>query len=297
EKGKFDSIFSFCEQVEARKLNRRTFESLIKSGAFDSLSVGRAALMESLDTLLSYTSLKQKSSVEGQHSLFALNDSVSLPRLSGTDEWGEKEMLRFEMEVLGFYVTSHPMSKYASEISRSIENTDTEALSELKERRDVSVAGVVRSLTVKHTKNGSGIFGNMVLEDLKGSIEVVIFNDLLRKSLPLLEDKVEPVIVKGVLEPGEDRVKMRATDIQPIRALRNGSTVHISLDSEKSGRDNFIHLREIFTSYPGDSLVHIHIATGDGEAVIEVGDARVDVHDDFIHDIERLLGRNCLRLL
>ncbi len=125
----------------------------------------------------------------------------------------------------------------------------------------------------------------------------MIFNDLLRKSLTLLEDKVEPVVVKGVLEPGEDRVKMRATDIQPIRALRNGSTVHISLDSGKSGRDNFIHLREIFTSYPGDSLVHIHIATGDGEAVIEVGDARVDVHDDFIHDIELLLGRNCLRLL
>ncbi len=297
EKGKFDSIFSFCEQVEARKLNRRTFESLIKSGAFDSLSVGRAALMESLDTLLSYTSLKQKSSAEGQHSLFALNDSVSLPRLSDTDEWGEKEILRSEMEVLGFYVTSHPMSKYASEISRSIENTDTEALAELKDRRDVSVAGVVRSLTVKHTKNGSGIFGNMVLEDLKGSIEVVIFNDLLRKSLPLLEDKVEPVVVRGILEPGEDRVKMRATDIQPIKALRNGSTVHISLGSEKSGRDNFINLREIFTCYPGDSLVHIHIATDDGEAVIEVGDARVDVRDDFIQDVEKLLGRNCLRLL
>jgi DNA polymerase-3 subunit alpha len=297
EKGNFDSIYSFCGHVEARKLNRRTFESLIKSGAFDSLSVSRAALMESLDTLLNYTSLKQKSSVEGQHSLFAMNDSVSLPRLMETEEWDEKEMLRYEMEVLGFYVTSHPMSKYASEISRSIENTDTEALAELKERRDVSVAGVVRSLTVKHTKNGSGIFGNMVLEDLKGSVEVVIFNDLLRKSLPLLEDKVVPVIVKGVLEPGEDRVKMRATDILPIKALRNGSTVHISLNSGKSGRDSFIHLREIFTSYPGDSLIHIHIATDDGEAVIEVGDVRVDVRDDFIQDVENLLGRNCLRLV
>jgi hypothetical protein len=100
-----------------------------------------------------------------------------------------------------------------------------------------------------------------------------------------------------VLEPGEDRVKMRATDILPIKALRNGSTVHISLNSGKSGRDSFIHLREIFTSYPGDSLIHIHIATDDGEAVIEVGDVRVDVRDDFIQDVENLLGRNCLRLV
>jgi DNA polymerase-3 subunit alpha len=226
-----------------------------------------------------------------------MNDSVSLPRLAETEEWDEKEMLRNEMEVLGFYVTSHPMSKYTSEISRSMENTDTEALAELKERRDVSVAGIVRSLAVKHTKSGSGIFGNMVLEDLKGSVEVVIFNDLLRKSLPLLEDKIEPVIVKGVLEPGEDRVKMRATDILPIKALRNGTTVHISLGSGKSGRDSFIHLRDIFTSYPGESLIHIHIATDDGEAVIEVGDVRVDVRDDFIQDVENLLGRNCLRLV
>lgn len=297
EKGTFDSIYNFCELVEARKLNRRTFESLIKSGAFDSISIGRAGLIESLDTLLNYTSLKQKSSVEGQHSLFALNDSVSLPQLSQAQEWDEKELLTYEMEVLGFYVTSHPMSKYASEITRSVENTDTETLAELKERREVSVAGVVRSLTVKHTKNGSGIFGNMVLEDLKGSVEVVIFNDLLRKSLPLLEDKVEPVIVKGILEPSEERVKMRATEILPLKAIRNGSTVHISLGGENSGRDSFLHLRDIFSNYPGDSLVHIHLATDDGEAVIEVGDARVDVRDGFIHDVERLLGKNCLRLV
>ncbi|MFI5323426.1 MAG: DNA polymerase III subunit alpha, partial [Thermodesulfobacteriota bacterium] len=295
EIGKFESIYHFCENVEARKLNRRTFESLIKSGAFDSLSVSRASLFESLDTLLNYTSLKQKSSAEGQHSLFALNDSVSLPKLIETGEWEEKEMLRNEMEVLGFYVTSHPMSKYVSEITRLTENTDTETLAELKERREVSVAGVVRSLTVKHTKNGSGIFGNMVLEDLKGSVEVVIFNDLLRKSLPLLEDKIEPVIVKGVLEPSEERVKMRAVEILPLRAFRNGTTVHISLNGN-SGRESFISLRDIFSSYPGDSQVHLHVETDGGEAVIEVGDACVDVRDDFIEDVEKLLGKNCFRL-
>ncbi len=297
EKGKFGSIFEFCEHVETRKLNRRTFESLVKSGAFDSLGIHRAGLMESLDTLLSYSSIKQKSSVEGQHSLFALNDSVSLPRLVDADEWEEKELLRYEMDVLGFYVTSHPMAKYASEINRSIDNMDTEAISEIKEKREVSVSGVVRSLNVKHTKSGKGIFGNLVLEDLKGSIEVVIFNDLLRKSLPILEEKVEPVIVKGIVEPSEDRVKMRATEILSLRGLRNGSTVHINLTGESSKKDNFLQLRDIFNSYPGDSMIHIHIDTEEGEAVVEVGDIRVDVQDGFIHEVEKLLGKNSLRFV
>ena len=229
--------------------------------------------------------------------MFSLNDSVSLPKLADTDEWDEKEMLRYEMDVLGFYVTSHPMAKYSSEISKSIGDMDTEALAEIKEKREVSIAGVVRNLNVKHTKSGSGIFGNMVLEDLKGSVEVVIFNDLLRKSLPILEDKVEPVIVKGIVEPSEDRVKMRATEIVSLRGLRSGSTVHINLNGEFSKKDNFLKLRDIFESYPGDFPVHIHLDTDAGEAVIEVDEVRVDVEDGFIREIEELLGKNCLRFV
>src|SRR3990170_4849155 len=152
EGGRVKTIFDFCERVDSKKINKRTFESLIKSGAFDSLS---------------------------------------LPTLPVVEEWDEKERLKAELDVLGFYVTGHPVAKYLMEIKRYT-NTDTELLSEIKERREVLIAGVVRSLNVKHTKNGSNIFGTLVLEDMKGSVEVVIFNDLLRKSLPILEEKVEP---------------------------------------------------------------------------------------------------------
>ena len=91
--------------------------------------------MESLDTLLNYTSLKQKSSIEGQHSLFSMNDSLSLPELSDIAPWEEKELLSNEMDVLGFYVTSHPMAKYEAELSKSLKNTDTEALSDIKTKK------------------------------------------------------------------------------------------------------------------------------------------------------------------
>lgn len=297
EEGKFESIFNFCEQVEARKLNRRTFESLIKSGAFDSIGAHRACLMESVNTLLSYTSIKQKSSAEGQHSLFALNDSVTLPDLVQVDQWHEKELLTNEMEVLGFYVTSHPMAKYSSEMNNTIANTDTESLLDIKEKCEISIAGVVRSLTVKHTKSGSGIYGNLVLEDMKGSVEVVIFDKLLRKSLPILEEKIEPIIIKGIAEPNEDRVKLRALDIISLRGLRNGSTVHINFDRASSTRDNFEQLRRILDKYPGNCEVHVHINTDGGESVLEIGDFKVDVQDSFIYDVEKLLGGGALKFI
>jgi DNA polymerase-3 subunit alpha len=297
EKGNFESIFNFCERVEARKLNRRTFESLIKSGAFDSIGAHRACLMESVDTLLSFTSIKQKSSAEGQHSLFALNDSVTLPTLIEVEKWHEKELLTNEMEVLGFYVTSHPMAKYSSEMNNTITNTDTEALLEIKEKCEVNIAGVVRSLVVKHTKSGSGIYGNLVLEDMKGSVEVVIFDKLLRKSLPILEEKVEPIIIKGIAEPNEDQVKLRALDIISLRGLRNGSVVHINFNKASSTRDNFEQLKGILDKYPGDCEIHVHIKTDDGESVLEIGDFKVDVQDSLIYDVEKLLGEGALRFI
>ncbi|HEX9667612.1 MAG TPA: DNA polymerase III subunit alpha [Thermodesulfobacteriota bacterium] len=294
EGGKFNSVFDFCERVSSRKVNRRTIESLIKSGAFDSLGNHRAQLMESVDTLLTYTSIKQKCSPEGQSTLFTMNESLSQPRLPEVEEWNEKEILKNEMEVLGFFVTNHPMAKYVSEIEEYTSNIDTEHICEIKERSEVTIAGVVRSMTVRHTKNGSGIFGNLVLEDMKGSVEVLIFNDLLRKSLPLLEEKVEPIIVKGRLETTEERVRIRANNILSLREVRNNSKVHIRpRDSVK--RDDLHRLMEIIKYYPGESLVHLHFETSLGEAVIEIGESRVEIQDKFIEDVEGLFGKGTLR--
>ncbi len=295
EGGRFRSIFDFSERVDAKKINRRTFESLIKSGAFDSLGTHRAQFMGAIDDLLAYSSMMQKSSPEGQSTLFALSDSISAPNLREVEEWSEKERLKAEMEVLGFYVTSHPMAKYVEEIKKYT-NTDTELVSEIKERREVSIAGVVRSLNVKHTKNGSGIFGTLVLEDMRGSVEVAIFNNLLRKSLPILEEKTEPVIVKGTVEPSEERVKVRATDILSLGETRNGSTVHINLTRKNADKNNLLRLKRIIEMYPGKSPIRLHVETNSGEAVIELVNWQVDIEDEFIEAVGRLLGNRALRL-
>ena len=182
-------------------------------------------------------------------------------------------------------------------MNNTITTLDTEALMEITEKREVSIAGVVRSLIIKNTKSGSGIFGNLVLEDMKGSVEVVIFDKLLRKTRDLLEEKAEPIIVKGMAEPNEDQIKLRALDIISLRSMRNGSTVHINFDIFSSTRDNFEQLRDILNRYPGSCEVHLHINTDDGESVVEVGDFRVDAEESFIAEVRNLLGERSVRFI
>ena len=296
EEGPFESIFDFCSRVESSKLNRRTFESLIKSGAFASLEPNRAKLMNSLESLISYTALKQKSSVEGQHSLFDIDATIPQPKLEDVEDWDEKVMLQNEMDVLGFYVTSHPMLKYSSELQMYSSNCDSEKVLEIKNKKKIKMAGVVRSLEVKHTKNGSSIYGNMVLEDLKGSVDVIIFNDTLRKSMDILEDKVEPIIVEGFIDPTEERAKIRAQEIYSLVQLKINSSVHINIDEDNSTPDNMNKLKDIFEEHPGPSKIILHIRSNGEVAQVEVGNCTVDLGDNFIKSVENLLGENVVNL-
>jgi DNA polymerase III alpha subunit len=130
---------------------------------------------------------------------------------------------------------------------------------------------------------------------MKGSVEVVIFNDLLRKSLPILEEKALPIIVKGTVEPSEERVRLRANGIYSINEMRDGSTIYINITKENGTRENLLRLKKILETYPGKSIVHLHLERDSGEVVMELGDWGVDLQDEFIEGISRLLGKGVLR--
>jgi len=296
ESGKFNSIFDLCSRIDSNKINRRSMESLIKSGAFDSIHTSRAQLSDSIEILLNFITLNSKLNSQYQNTLFPIEDSISFPELSDVTNWNEKETLKNELEVLGFYVTSHPMEKYAEEIKKFTNNEDSESIKDIPDGKEASIAGVVRSLKVRHTKRGTGIFGNLVLEDLKGSVEVVIFNDLLKKSLPLLEDRTEPLILKGVVENSEERTKMRATSISSLKEIRNSSTVNLIIDKELADNKHYQILKNTFNNYPGNSKIQLHIQTLEGEAVIEIGDYKVDIDNLLIEELEETLGKGTVHI-
>lgn len=294
--GEFESVTDFCARVDSRKLNRKALESLIKGGTFDSLESNRARLFASCESLLGYNSIKQHTPTNGQGMLFDLPNSVSAPALEEREPWDDRFRLENELDVLGFFISSHPLRKYSAELEKYSPLHDTESIKRAKDGSEVRIAGVVRSIEIKNTKKGTSLIGYLTLEDLNGFTEAIVFNDTLQRSRVLLEQKVEPVIVKGRVEVSDEKVRLLASDISSLKEARTNSAVCISIACEAASERNIQRLREILERFPGDSTVIIDMRTSRSEAVLRVGNCRVDFRDELIENVEGLLGEGVVTL-
>ncbi len=294
--GAFESVTDFCAKVDSRKLNRKAFESLIMGGSFDSLEPNRARLFASRESLLDYNSLKHHAPANGQGMLFDLPNSVAAPTLEESEPWDERTRLENELDVLGFFISSHPLRKYSSELEKYSPLYDTESVKLAKDGAEVRIAGVVRSIEIKNTRKGTSLIGYLLLEDLNGFTEAIVFNDALQRSRVLLEQKVEPVIVKGRVENSDEKVRLLVSDISSLKEARTNSAVCISIARESASERNILSLREILEKFPGDSTVIIDMKTDRSEAVFRVGNCKVDFGDGLIENVEGLLGEGAVTL-
>ena len=294
--GVFESVTDFCARVDSRKLNKKAFESLVMGGAFDSLEPSRARLFASRESLLDYNSIKHHTPTNGQGMLFDLPNSVTAPTLEESEPWDDRIRLENELEVLGFFISSHPLRKYSSELEKYSPLHDTESIKQAKDGSEVRIAGVVRSIEIKNTRKGTSFIGYLTLEDLNGFTEAIVFNDVLQRSRVLLEQKVEPVVVKGRVEISDEKVRLLTSDISSLRETRTNSAVYISIASEAANEKNILSLREILEKFPGDSTVIIDMKTNRSEAVLRVGSCKVDFRDELIQNVEGLLGEGAVTL-
>ena len=294
--GVFESVTDFCARVDSRKLNKKAFESLIMGGAFDSLEPSRARLFASRESLLDYNSIKHHTPTNGQGMLFDLPNSVTAPTLAESEPWDDRIKLENELDVLGFFISSHPLRKYSLELEKYSPLHDTESIKQAKDGSEVRIAGVVRSIEIKNTRKGTSFIGYLTLEDLNGFTEAIVFNDVLQRSRVLLEQKVEPVIVKGRVEISDEKVRLLASDISSLRETRTNSAVCISIACEAANEKNIANLREILEKFPGDSTVIIDMKTSRSEAVLRVGSCKVDFRDELIKNVEGLLGEGAVTL-
>ena len=294
--GMFESVTDFCARVDSRKLNKKAFESLVMGGAFDSLEPSRARLFASRESLLDYNSIKHHTPTNGQGMLFDLPNSVTAPTLEESEPWDDRIRLENELDVLGFFISSHPLRKYSSELEKYSPLHDTESIKQAKDGSEVRIAGVVRSIEIKNTKKGTSFIGYLTLEDLNGFTEAIVFNDVLQRSRVLLEQKVEPVIVKGRVEISDEKVRLLTSDISSLRETRTNSAVYISIACEAANEQNITSLREILEKFPGDSTVIIDMKTSRSEAVLRVGNCKVDFRDELIQNVEGLLGEGAVTL-
>jgi len=286
--GPFRSLFDFCRRVDLRKVNRRVIESLIKSGAFDSMGK-RSQLLAALGEAMQRS---QDSQRRRQMALFNQGERSS-EELPDLEEWSEGERLACEKEALGFYITGHPLSKYEDDLRRCAD-TDTSGLTEW-DGREVRIAGMVRSLKEINTRRRGDRMAFLTLEDLQGSVEVVVFADLYRECLPLVQSE-EPILVVGTVEVDEDKPKLVASQIFPLsQAPLRAHAVHLFLEIPRTARRKLWDLREVLREYQGNCEAFVHLVLPDRyEAVVRCG-IRVNPTVSLKRRLEQLLGPEAMR--
>ncbi|MBI3753659.1 MAG: DNA polymerase III subunit alpha [Deltaproteobacteria bacterium] len=292
--GPFASIVDFCTKVDLRKVNRRVIESLIKCGAFDSLGAKRARLMASIDKVMDISQATQRERENGQISIFQTigggNSGTATIELPQTEEWHDAQLLSYEKEALGFYITGHPLEKYAEEL-KHLANTDTDGIKERQDDAEVSIAGMVTAVKEINTKKGDRM-AFITLEDLKGFVEVIVFSDVYKNTAPYLSSEA-PVVIKGKIDKGEEDVKIIAHTVYPLEQAKTMivNVAHIKADAARLETVSLEKIKGVLSAHAGSCPVYIHLVWSDREVVIAVPDKlRVAPSEKFIKDIEMLLG-------
>ncbi len=301
--GPFESLFDFLERVDGRKVNRRVVEALVKCGAFDQLHDNRNAVWCSLDAALERAAAAQRDRAIGQESLFGgLTGAPALeaPQLAEVPSWTEREMLAHEKELLGFYVTGHPLGQVAKELARFTDVTAGTAAG--REDREVRAGGLLVGLRETRTRKGQRMaFGT--LEDLEGSFDLVIFSEPFQQHAALLQRAKDgdeesgpiPLVVSGNLEAG-DPPKILVRDILPLADAEQklSTALRVRVKEDELSRDRLTAMRDVLRGHAGDCAVFLHITIpGETETVLAIGGVRgVDPSDDLRRKLDSLFGRS-----
>jgi len=299
------SIFEFCEEVDLRLLNKRVLESLIKSGAMDSLG-RRAQLMQALDKAIERAQKAQRDAESGQHGLFGVFADEAATQgneiLPNTPDWDEHTRLTAEKEILGFFITGHPLEKYRDKLidlgAKTTEEIGAIRTSTAKEEV-ITTAGMITGLRVLKSKRGD-FYAQAALEDMTGKVDMIVFPEAFKR----LQDKVKlevPVLVRaGVRVEEGSNPKITAAEITPLdeakvplpKALR----IRIPLESATAGTVGALHA--LFSERKGEAKVLFDVEReGDFMVVMEAEGYNVMPDRSFIGRVEELCGRGSVRII
>jgi DNA polymerase-3 subunit alpha len=281
-------------------VNRRVVESLARCGSFDSLHPNRAAVWASLDAALESGAAAQRDRDIGQSQLFGgLAEARAAAPLPETPPWTEQERLAHEKEVLGFYVTGHPLEAHASDLGRFADATATTASE--KAGREVRVGGLLTTLRETRTRRGDTM-AFATLEDLEGAFDLVIFAEpygrlraLLKQAMaPAPGEPPLPLLVSGTLEAGEPP-KLLVRDALRLAeaAERLSAQLRIRIFHHEASRARLLALRRVLEAHKGDCSVLLHLVIpGESETVLGLPDRRgVEPSDGLLRAVDGLFGR------
>ena len=301
--GRFRSLFHFCEEVDSRSLNKRVLESLIKSGALDSLGWKRSQYMAMADVAIEYGQKARRDRESGQKGLFAgLTEeqaAISEPAPPDIPEWPVEQRLALEKETLGFYVSGHPLDRFVTEVSRFSKKNIAELISEGKSV-ECKIAGIVTDFRTRRTKKGD-LMALFMLEDLTGAVETVVFPNSYPKFEPYMSVDY-PILISGRFEFESERgYKIIASDLQPLSGIleRSAKILRIRASIADLSPDSATVLHRLLEKNRGETGVEVELYhPSDFRVNIQSSDfVKVKSSLDLIREIESICGPGSVHVL
>ena len=304
ESGRFTSFKDFLSKCPAVVCNKRTIESLIKAGAFDGLAESRQGLHRvHEDYIDSFVDLKRQEAI-GQDSLFGgfgdgdasgPTDFAVLPPVPSI-EWDKKTLLGFEREMLGLYVSDHPLFGIEHVLAHHADTSIASLTAEdgKPEGSNVTIAGLITGLSVKRTKKGD-LWAIVTVEDLEGAIECLFFpSAYMTVSTMLTHDAV--VVVKGRVNRRDDTPSIYASDLLlPDVSEGPRGPVVVTIDSNRATTDKIEELKSVLSSHPGSTEVRVRLSQPGRSVLMRLEDAyRVNATESLFGDLKVILGPRCL---
>ena len=301
--GAFKALDDFCARVDLRLVNRRVIESLIKAGAFDALGLPRAHLLAQCDLALDSGQRQQRERAEGQASFFDLLPApppaprTAEPTVAVVPEWDDDQRLAYEKEVLGFYVSGHPLARFEG-VAESLGVTSTAELAARGHGARVTLFGHVSALKETATKSGNRM-AFLTLEDMTGTVEVTVFPEPYKTAAPYLRAR-EPLVVRGRVDDGDKGRVVLAEDVRLLEQSltgpgrsRNGGEATACRIRVRAGEDSagrLAALRQLCEAHPGGVPVFVHVLLSTTEVVVRSRGLSVDATKDLVAKLEELLG-------
>ena len=300
--GHFKSLYDFCEHIDLRTVNRRVIESLIKAGTLN-FGRPRAQLMHTLDHAIELGQQIQKDTQRGQTVFFDVFESQKefredAHKFAEIEEWSESKLLAAEKEVLGFYITGHPLARYEDTL-KSFTTASNTLGSEHQDGDEIYIGGIINTIKRILTKKDKKRMCAFTLEDMQGTTSVLVYPAVFKKFDNFIEiDKL--LLIKGRLDLRDDQPKLIVSDIIPLSEAEEKLTkaIHITLISTGLDKQILQKLKDLLTQYPGKATIYLHVVIPQSGEVTMLADPKIHISPQkgLLIKLRQLIGQEAVRL-
>ncbi|MGA9883667.1 MAG: DNA polymerase III subunit alpha [Candidatus Acidiferrales bacterium] len=301
--GRFSNLFEFCEAIDTRLLNKRVLESLVRSGAMDGLGGHRAQLIAAIDRAIDRAQKIQRAKESGQHGLFAGGSGTAAPpteMLPDVEEWSEHELLASEYGTLGFYISGHPLDKFAG-LLQELKAVELSSIEGRRNGDDITVAGIIVQIRPMRSRRGAR-WSILTLQDRTGVIEALAFPEAFQKLEPILKPAT-PLLVKARVAVEDVGTRLIVADAKLLDQVsspaKNGSPslLRVRVFLNAMDRGALDQLQELFASRPGRCRVEFGLVKEDGlEATLESSSA-VSADSELVARVREICGADSVEVV